>query len=121
MPRKHCPLGLRNVQYIRRGRCMKVLLLTPPMTQINTPYPATAYLTGFLRQNGHDAVQADPALELFLRLVSAAGLKDILAELQKPSKKRPLRNASVRAFLENSTRYIETVDAVVRFLQGRDP
>ena len=26
---------------------MKVLLITPPMTQLNTPYPATAYLTGF--------------------------------------------------------------------------
>ena len=30
---------------------MKVLLLTPPMVQVNTPYPATAYLTGFLRQH----------------------------------------------------------------------
>ncbi|MBK7809088.1 MAG: hypothetical protein IPJ51_22810 [Saprospiraceae bacterium] len=27
---------------------MKVLLVTPPFTQLNTPYPATAYIKGFL-------------------------------------------------------------------------
>jgi hypothetical protein len=26
----------------------KLLLITPPFTQLNTPYPATAYLKGFL-------------------------------------------------------------------------
>ncbi|MEY3992545.1 MAG: hypothetical protein RIS04_1308, partial [Pseudomonadota bacterium] len=31
---------------------MKVLCLIPPMTQLNTPYPSTAYLTGFLRSRG---------------------------------------------------------------------
>ena len=37
------------------------------MTQLNTPYPATAYLTGFLRLHearlGFTVTQADPALE----------------------------------------------------------
>ena len=37
----------------------KVLSLIPPMTQLNTPYPSTAYLTGFLRSRAVDAVQAD--------------------------------------------------------------
>ena len=37
------------------SRRMRVLLLTPPMTQLNTPYPATAYLTGFLRAHGGDS------------------------------------------------------------------
>jgi DNA-binding NarL/FixJ family response regulator len=30
----------------------RVLSLIPPMTQLNTPYPSTAYLTGFLRGAG---------------------------------------------------------------------
>ena len=65
---------------------MRVLLLTPPMVQLNTPYPATAYLTGFLRLHearlGLTVRQADPALALFLRLFSApqvARLRDTLA------------------------------------------
>jgi hypothetical protein len=38
-----------------------VLSVIPPMTQLNTPYPSTAYLTGFLRSQGVDAVQEDLA------------------------------------------------------------
>ena len=45
---------------------MKVLSLIPPMTQLNTPYPSTAYLTGFLRSRGILAVQEDLALALVL-------------------------------------------------------
>ena len=36
---------------------VKVLSLIPPMTQLNTPYPSTAYLTGFLGSRGIAAVQ----------------------------------------------------------------
>ena len=54
---------------------MRCLLVTPPMIQLNTPYPATAYLTGFLRQHGAaldlTVTQADASIALFLRLFSA--------------------------------------------------
>jgi radical SAM superfamily enzyme YgiQ (UPF0313 family) len=90
------------------------------MTQLNTPYPATAYLTGFLRQHearlGVTVTQADPALELFLRLFSRAGLERALAAL--PRRKVP---PSVAGFVRRGADYVDTVDAVVRFLQGRDP
>ena len=58
----------------------RYLLLIPPMTQLNTPYPSTAYLTGFLRSQGVSAYQEDLALELVLRLLSSGGLRQI-AEL----------------------------------------
>ena len=51
----------------------RILSVIPPMTQLNTPYPATAYLTGFLRQHGHHAVQEDLALALILALAVARG------------------------------------------------
>ena len=59
---------------------MRVLLVTPPMTQLNTPYPATAYLTGFLRKHRPDVDvrQADAALSVFLRLYSRPGLTAVL-------------------------------------------
>src|SRR5450755_739127 len=61
---------------------LRILLLTPPMIQLNTPYPATAYLTGFLRQHpGLDVRQADPALELFLAVFSREGMTAIAGEL----------------------------------------
>ena len=45
------------------ARPIRVLSVIPPMTQLNTPYPSTAYLTGFLRSRGVDAVQEDLALK----------------------------------------------------------
>ena len=37
----------------------KLLLLTPPFTQLNTPYPATAYLLGYLLSKDINASQVD--------------------------------------------------------------
>ncbi len=94
------------------------------MTQLNTPYPATAYLTGFLRQHqarlGFTVSQADPALELFLRLFCRAGLEQVLAELGRRFGRRK-RPPSVSAVMARGPDYLDTVDAAVRFLQGRDP
>jgi radical SAM superfamily enzyme YgiQ (UPF0313 family) len=106
---------------------MRILLLTAPMVQLNTPYPATAYLTGFLRQHagelGLELAQADPALELFLRLFSRQGLGRVRAQIEKTARKtgRAAIPPSVAAFLRNADRAIEVVDAVIAFLQGRDP
>ncbi len=88
------------------------------MTQLNTPYPATAYLTGFLRQHAErlelDVSQADLALELFLRVFSRAGLTRVREALEGDS-------AAIEHFVAHGDAYLDTVDAVVRFLQGRDP
>ncbi len=90
------------------------------MTQLNTPYPATAYLTGCLRKHAADAVevaQADLSIELFLRLFSRAGLTAVQAELNaaRGGKKR------FDWFLSRGATYAALVEPVVRFLQGHDP
>ena len=97
---------------------VKVLSLIPPMTQLNTPYPSTAYLTGFLRSRGVEAHQADLALALVLRLLSRSGLTQLHeAALSQPE---PLRSAAVNFFLDHFSHYQQTIDAVIGFLQGRD-
>jgi len=97
---------------------MRILFLTPPMTQLNTPYPATAYLTGFLRKNGYDALQADPAIQLAIRLFSRQGLARVIKKLKNDGEKS---QKSVRSFLFHQDQYLNTVDSVIRFLQGKDP
>jgi radical SAM superfamily enzyme YgiQ (UPF0313 family) len=97
---------------------MKVLSLIPPMTQLNTPYPSTAYLTGFLRSRSIDAVQEDLALALVLGFFTAKGLQEIQAEALKLPEER--RSASVNFFLDYFSDYQGTIDLVIRFLQGRD-
>ena len=103
---------------------VRVLLLTPPMTQLNTPYPASAYLTGFLRPRGVETAQVDVALELILKLFSKEGLTrvraEILQKLARPQKKKLEIAPSVDFFLKNYDAYLETIEPAVRFLQGKD-
>jgi len=97
---------------------MRVLSVIPPMTQLNTPYPSTAYLTGFLRSRGFCAAQEDLALALVLALFSPAGLRDLRAHADAmPPKKR---SEPVQFFLDQFPRYAATVAPVIAFLQGRD-
>jgi hypothetical protein len=99
-------------------RPVRVLSLIPPMTQLNTPYPSTAYLTGFLRSRGVEAAQADLALALVLRLFTVAGLQVVRERAQ--ALPEPQRSASVYAFLDQFTAYRATIGPVIRFLQGGD-
>ncbi len=100
-------------------RPIRVLSLIPPMTQLNTPYPSTAYLTGFLRSRGVDAVQEDLALALVLKLFSADGLRLIRQSIEAIPKRK--RSAIVHAFHRQFDRYLSTITPTIAFLQGRDP
>ena len=97
---------------------MKVLSLIPPMTQLNTPYPSTAYITGFLRSRGINAVQEDLALALVLGFFTAQGLGRVHA--QAIGLKDEFRSASVNYFLDHFLAYQLTIERVIAFLQGRD-
>jgi radical SAM superfamily enzyme YgiQ (UPF0313 family) len=98
---------------------LRVLSVIPPMTQLNTPYPSTAYLTGFLRSRAIDAVQEDLALGLVLRLLSRAGLRALRdATAARPASQR---SASERSFAEQFERYLDSIEPTLAFLQGRDP
>ena len=93
---------------------VRLLLITPPMTQLNTPYPATAYLTGFLRQHaarlGLEVAQADAALELFLRLFSRAGIQRVLDELDRACR----RDGATRTCPPSIAHFLEHGDALRR-------
>jgi hypothetical protein len=97
---------------------MRVLSVIPPMTQLNTPYPSTAYLTGFLRSQGVVARQVDLALGLVLHLLTPEGLSQVRDHaLQLPLERR---SACVNAFLDHYPRYAHTIAPTVAFLQGSD-
>ncbi|MCB4364699.1 radical SAM protein [Hydrogenophaga taeniospiralis] len=96
----------------------RVLSLIPPMTQLNTPYPSTAYLTGFLRSRGINAVQEDLALALVLKLFTPAGLEAVRGRaLALPEAQR---SGSVHAFLDQFDAYRSTIGPAIAYLQGRD-
>jgi tRNA A37 methylthiotransferase MiaB len=98
---------------------LRVLSVIPPMTQLNTPYPSTAYLTGFLRSRGLPAQQVDLALGLVLALLSASGLQALRAAVLALPPDR--RGPSLQAFDAQFDRYAATLGPTLAFLQGRDP
>jgi hypothetical protein len=89
------------------------------MTQLNTPYPSTAYLTGFLRSRGVAAAQEDIALALVLELFSPNGLQAIRQTIDNQPKGK--RSPIIDGFIEQFDRYLATITPAVAFLQGRDP
>jgi len=97
----------------------RVLSLIPPMTQLNTPYPSTAYLTGFLRSRGVHAAQQDLALGLMLKLLSDAGLSSLYTLIEQMPGAR--RSGRAQFFGDNFQRYRQSIGATLAFLQGRDP
>ena len=95
---------------------MKALLVTPPLTQLNTPYPATCHLLGFLHSRNHNAEQMDLGIELIGRLFTGTMLKRIFEAASQHSR---LSKAN-RIILQQADFYIRTIDPVMRFLGGND-
>jgi hypothetical protein len=95
-----------------------VYLISPPFTQLNTPYPATAYLKGFLNTKMIDSFQSDLGIEVILKLFSKNGLEHMfnLCEAQPQF----LSGNSERT-LQLKHKYLQTIDSVISFLQGKLP
>lgn len=94
-----------------------LLLITPPFTQLNTPYPATAYIKGFLNTKNISSYQVDLGIDVILELFSKDGIQKVF------SKEIDLHSTS-----ENSQRiytlreeYLKTIDQVITFLQDKTP
>ena len=95
----------------------QVLFITPPFTQLNTPYPATAYLKGFLNTLGADCKQADLGIEVMLAILSKPGLTRIFEQAEKSTS---LSDNSLR-ILRLRAQYLQTIGSVIDFLQDKNP
>jgi hypothetical protein len=93
-------------------------LVTPPFTQLNTPYPATAYIKGFLNTKQISSKQADLGIETILAIFSKKGLNELFLYI-KESGKTLSANARRMVALEND--YTDTIEHVIGFLQGKNP
>ncbi len=95
----------------------KLFLITPPFTQLNTPYPATAYIKGFLNTKNIESVQADLGIEVILELFSKQGLENLFQLRSSTSNQTP----NTHRILALQHEYIKTIDSVIAFLQGKNP
>ena len=97
-----------------------VLLITPPFTQLNTPYPATAYLKGFFNTKNIATVQADLGIEVTIELFSKQGLEKLFSAIHAKTESTEViySGNSLRIIALRDT-YIQTIESVIQFLQGK--
>jgi len=92
----------------------KLLLVTPPFSQLNTAYPATAYIKGFLESKEVSVTQFDLSIELFTSVFTSDFLSAIFQEAES------LGNDHFPAIRGMKDLYISRVDVVIGFLQKQD-
>lgn len=97
-----------------------ILFVTPPFTQLNTPYPATAYLKGFLNTKQIESHQYDLGIETLLMLFSKTGLTQLFAHAGLNAKSSNWSENDQRIYGLQAN-YIQTIDSVISFLQGKIP
>ncbi len=92
----------------------KVLLITPPFTQLNTPYPATCYIKGFLDSQNIDTYQCDLSIELFNTIFTKKNIARIF------NVAKSLEEISFLQIWNQREEYINKVDTVIRFLKKHE-
>ncbi len=92
----------------------KVLLVTPPFTQLNTPYPATMYLKGFLQSKDVPVSQCDLSIELFRSIFTNSFIRNIFQEADK------FKSYQHQLVWNQRAEYIDKVDLVINYLQNQE-
>jgi radical SAM superfamily enzyme YgiQ (UPF0313 family) len=95
----------------------KILLITPPFTQLNTAYPAMPLLKGFLRSHGYEVGQADLGIELINKIFSRPGFEALFAVVKNGTKQL---SPNSQRIIHNERSYAQTISPVMNFLQYRD-
>ena len=94
-----------------------LLLITPPFTQLNTPYPATAYLKGFLNTKNISAFQMDLGIEVILELFSKKTLQHVFSLALKTN---TIQSENAQRIYALKDSYLKPLDDVIAFLQGKN-
>ena len=106
------------IALVKKGNHLKdILLITPPFTQLNTPYPATAYLKGFLNTKKISSFQMDLGIEVILALFSKQSLEQMIEFANKHSKIVSENSQRMYALKHD---YVKTIEEVIAFLQGKN-
>lgn len=110
---------------------MQILLVTPPLTQLNTPYPASPYLAGYLEKCGYVVAQLDLGIQLVDRIFTRSFLHSIFDDVLSVglnidneingNMSSHVISEPQRKVIACRSRYEDTVEAVIHFLRGQNP
>lgn len=91
-----------------------ILLVLPPVSMPNTPYPSVPLLAGYLRNKGYHVNCCDLGLDLFLNLFTSSSLEFLFSLIQNTA---TLSSNSKKIFNQKE-KYITCIDEVMLFLKN---
>ena len=94
-----------------------LLLITPPFTQLNTPYPGTAYLKGFLNTKNIGSFQMDLGIEVILELFNKQTFEEIFRLAFEDDR---IQSENCQRIYALKDHYLMSLDDVILFLQGKN-
>jgi len=94
-----------------------LLLITTPFTQLNTAYPATAFLSGFLNNKGFKVSQFDLGIETFLNIFTPKTISEIFDFVEQNNIKL---SAFAKRVFKLKQEYISFIEQVIKFLQDKN-
>jgi hypothetical protein len=108
---------------------MQAILVQPPFTQLNSPYPAVHYLEAFLKSRGMTARSWDHSILLYREIFSRKGLEKVFDAVEKTEGARAAAHGDgdgraageLARYLSYRELYLECIDGLVGFLSGKDP
>lgn len=92
----------------------KTLVITPPFTQLNTSYPATCYIKGFLEAKGEKVDQCDLSIELFHAIFSKSFMEKAFNEVSF------LEEIHLIDVYDQREHYLSVLEDVIQFLVQPD-
>lgn len=104
---------------------MNVLIITPPLVQLNAPYPSGAYLKSFFKDLGHNAKWLDLSIELVHEIFSHSGLARLFDLTEEKAMKLAAKAESegdeetalnLRRYVLQSDLWINWIDDIVKIL-----
>lgn len=97
---------------------MNIVLITPPLVQLNCPYPATTQLKAYIENlpAQHNISQRDMSIELVHRIFCRSFLEPLFEEAFQRDK---LSNKA-KSVAMNKDRYLSSITAVIQFLSGKN-
>ncbi len=107
---------------------MKVVVITSPLVQLNSPYPSGAYLTSFFKMRGHECSWKDLSIELFYSMFSRSGLEKLFTLSEEKALKMALEAEqrgdentafNIRRYVSQKENWIQWIDVIVAILCGK--
>lgn len=107
---------------------MKVLLIQPPLVQLNSPYPSGAYLSAFFKEMGCQTRWLDLSISLFYKIFSSRGLRrlfDLTSERALQLADKAERSGdegtsfNLRRYVSSADLWCSWIDLITGILRGQ--